>query len=41
MSEGGSFAVGEDVVFSNICGGYPWNVVFDDCVFSISFAVNL
>ena len=41
MSEGGSFAVGEDEVFSNICGRCPWNVLFDDRIFAFSFAINL
>ena len=41
MSEGGSHADGEDEVFSDICGGCPWNVLFDDWVFAFSFAINL
>ena len=39
--EGGSIAVVEDAVFSNICGGYPWNVLFDDSIFAFLFAINL
>ena len=41
MSEGGSFAVVEDGVFSNICSGCPWNVLLDDWIFTFSFAINL
>ena len=40
-SEGGSFAVVEDGVFSNIYGGCPWNVLLDDRIFIFSFAINL
>ena len=28
-------------MFSNICGGYPWNVLFDDSIFAFLFAINL
>ena len=41
ISEGGLFAVVEDGVFSNISGGWPWNVLFDDWIFTFSFAINL
>ena len=41
ISEGGSFAVVEDGVFSDICAGCPWNVLFDDLIFTFSFAINL
>ena len=41
MSEGGSLAVADDEVFSNISGGCSWNVLFDDSIFTFSFAISL